>query len=76
MTDAENVVQFPHRRRAAAIEAQCEWEFSAVVHNTRGAEAAWLAAELGTVLRDLLGWAREDRELGDESVDESQERAA
>ena len=76
MAGAEDVIQFPHGRRAAAIEAQRQWEFSTAVHEARGAEAAWLAAELATVLRDLLAWAREDRELGAESVDDSQGRAA
>ncbi|WP_410634380.1 hypothetical protein [Amycolatopsis sp. cmx-4-83] len=76
MAGAEDVIQFPHGRRAAAIEAQRQWEFSAVVHEARGAEAAWLAAELGTVLRDLLAWAREHRELGAETADDSQGRAA
>lgn len=76
MAGAEDVIQFPHGRRAAAIEAHRQWEFDAAVHEARSAEAVWLAGELATVLRDLLAWAREDRELGAESVDDSQGRAA
>jgi hypothetical protein len=66
-----HVIQFPLDRRAAAVEAQRQWEFSAAVHDVRGVDADWVAVELAEVLRDLLAWAHEDCQPGD-----AEERAA
>lgn len=56
-----HLIPSPRDGRDAGRSVQGKWEFDAVVHEAQGADADWLAAELATVTRDLLLWARQER---------------
>jgi hypothetical protein len=74
------VLPFPLGGRDGRQQSDASWTFTTKVSWVGAAEGMWLRRELASVLRDLLGWARQDMaadEVQGEVIDDmGDERAA